>query len=119
MYSAASFCSVASIYCKERKGEFRISQVSAAKTLSPHTVQMDRRKQALITGVTDVSSFHEKEIVLRVDEALMVISGENLHIGRLLLEDGKLEITGRIDAISYEAPHQSVRRFFARKKVDS
>lgn len=92
-----------------------MSNPAAAKVMPPHTVQMDRRKQALITGVKDVSSFHETEIVLKIEDATMVIGGQNLHIGRLLLDDGKLDISGQIDSISYENPHQSVRRFFSRR----
>ncbi len=76
-----------------------------------HTVMLDARSRAVITGVTDVSSFHETEIVLRVQDGLMVIGGEGLHIGRLSLEEGKLDVAGHVDSIIYEAPH-AVKRLF-------
>lgn len=85
--------------------------ITAGKTdVLQHTVHMERRKHALITGVTDVSSFHENEIVLKVDTGLMVLTGESLHIGKLLLEDGKLDVEGQIDSIVYEKARSSLRR---------
>lgn len=78
-----------------------------------HTLQMERRKHVIITGVQDVCSFHETEIVLRVDGALMVITGEMLHIGRLFLEDGRLDIDGQVDSIVYEKAGAGIRRRWA------
>ena len=80
-----------------------------------HTLQLDQRKTARITGVMDVCSFHETEIVLKVDTGLMFIGGENLHIGKLLLDDGKLDVEGQIDSLIYEKPRGSVRRLFGWK----
>lgn len=79
--------------------------------LRQHTVQMERRKHASIAGVTDVCSFHETEIVLKVDSGMMVITGEGLHIGKLLLEEGRLDVEGHIDGMIYEKPRTAVRRF--------
>ena len=76
-----------------------------------HTLNMSERRHAVITGVADVSSFHENEIVLRVDGGEMVIGGEGLHVGKLLLEEGRLDVEGRIDSVVYEAP-RTVRRLF-------
>ncbi len=83
-----------------------------------HTLQMERRRHASITGVTDVCSFHETEIVLKVDTGLMVVTGENLHIGKLLLDDGKLDVEGQIDGIVYEKPRLSEHklRFWKRNQ---
>lgn len=77
---------------------------AAGKTIYPHTFHMEKRRHAQITGVTDVSSFHETEIILKIDNATMVITGENLHIGKLLLEDGRLDVDGVIDSVIYEKP---------------
>lgn len=74
-----------------------------------HAVMLDQRKHGTITGVTDVCSFHENEIVLKVDGGMMIVTGDNLHVGKLLLEEGKLDVQGRIDSISYEAPRAASR----------
>jgi len=82
-----------------------------------HSVVLDQRSKAVITGVMDVSSFHENEIVLKVQDGLMVIGGEGLHVGRLSLEEGKLDVEGHVDSIVYEAPKAIGRMLrFGRKK---
>ena len=77
-----------------------------------HSYQIDNRKHARINGVCDVLSFHENEIVLKVDSGLMVIAGEKLHIDKLLLDEGRLDVDGRMDSVIYEAPNASVKRLF-------
>ena len=72
---------------------------------------VNQRKHAVITGVNDVCSFHENEIVLKVDTGVMVITGEGLHVGKLVLEEGRLDVEGHLDGFHYEQPH-SVGRLF-------
>lgn len=99
-----------------QKGDGQMNAANQEKQqASLHSVQMNRRRHACITGVTDVCSFHETEIVLKVDTGLMFIGGENLHIGKLLLDDGKLDVEGQIDSLIYEKPRGSVRRLFGWK----
>ncbi|MEG1776333.1 MAG: YabP/YqfC family sporulation protein [Clostridia bacterium] len=81
------------------------SGTSAAK--SNHTLSVDRRRHASIAGVTDVCSFHETEIVLKIDSGLMILSGQGMHIAKLLLEEGKLDVDGHVDSIVYETPKQA------------
>ena len=76
-----------------------------------HKVMLDQRKQASVSGVNDVCSFHENEIVLKVDGGVMAITGENLHVGKLVLEEGRVDIAGRVDGIHYEQPHAPGRLF--------
>ena len=67
---------------------------------SVHTLAIDKRRHAAITGVTDVCSFHETEVVLKIDSGVMILTGDSLHIAKLLLEDGRLEVDGHIDGSS-------------------
>lgn len=81
-----------------------------------HKFTLDQRKQASISGVNDVYSFHENEVVLKVDGGVMIITGENLHVGKLLLEEGRVDLAGRVDGVHYEVPHASGKLFrFGRK----
>lgn len=80
-----------------------------------HSLMIDQRKHASISGVTDVCSFHETEIVLKIDSGIMVIGGQNLHVAKLLLEDGRLDIDGHIDSIVYEAPRKQIKHLFSWK----
>lgn len=86
---------------------------------SNHTLHMEHRNHAVLTGVLDVSSFHENEIVLKVDSGLMIMNGDGLHIGKLLLEDGRLDVQGHIDSIVYESARKrtgSISRWFRKEK---
>lgn len=69
--------------------------------LKTHRIQINARKSAEITGVKDVRSFDEQEIILETELGILVISGAQLHVGRLTLEKGEIDITGRINSMVY------------------
>lgn len=68
---------------------------------SQHTLHIEQRGKVMVTGVQDVSSFLEDEIVLKIDSGEMVLTGNRLHIAKLLLEEGQLLIDGQIDGVNY------------------
>jgi sporulation protein YabP len=68
----------------------------------PHGFSLDNRSRAVLTGVNDVKSFHEEEVVLDTAGGEMVITGKSLHIAKFTLDDGNLVMDGRIDAITYQ-----------------
>lgn len=76
----------------------------------PHSFTLDRRKRAVITGVTDVSSFQEHEVVLTIESGEMVITGQNLHISKLLLEEGQLHLDGLVDGVMYQTTVKKERK---------
>lgn len=77
---------------------------------SAHTLAIDRRRRASVTGVTDVCSFHETEVVLKIDTGVMILTGDGLHVAKLLLEEGRLEVDGHIDGVIYESPKSAAKR---------
>ena len=85
----------------------------------PHSLTLERRNKAALSGVTAVSCFNEQEIVLETSEGELAILGEGLHIGRLNLEDGRLEVTGNISGLEYSERQSGRERrglFFRRRK---
>lgn len=68
-------------------------------------VMQDRRKVEL-TGVTEVISFDNKEIMLETVEGMLRFGGEDLHVKRLTLERGEIVLEGRVQEISY---HESAK----------
>ncbi len=68
----------------------------------PHTLTIDGRNRATVTGVTDVDSFNEAMIVLNTSAGAMTLVGSALHIAKLNLEDGQLLVEGQIDALEYD-----------------
>ena len=72
------------------------------KSAGRHTVMLDRRESISITGVIDVLSFDEETIITETELGVLVLRGENLHVNRLNLETGDLDIDGSISNLSYE-----------------
>ena len=66
-----------------------------------HRVSMTGRRAAILTGVEDVLSFDEHEILLRTTEGVLTIKGEDLHVNRLSVEKGEIDMEGRITSLSY------------------
>lgn len=63
---------------------------------------MDDRKRIQLTGVTDVESFDETQIALHTQGGRLIITGKELHVSSLQLENGRLHVEGSIDAIVYD-----------------
>lgn len=71
-------------------------------TAAEHRLELVGRERLTVTGVEDVERFDESGIVMSTSAGILVISGEELHIGKLALEGGELHVDGRIDAVTYE-----------------
>ncbi len=66
-----------------------------------HRMQFANRKQGSITGVIDVMSFDLTDIVLETQMGMLTIKGNDLHVKRLTLEKGEIDIEGEIDSLVY------------------
>lgn len=71
------------------------------KKTSHHSVNMYDRKEAKLTGILDVKSFDEQEILLESELGTLLIHGANLHMERLCLEKGEIDISGRVNSFIY------------------
>ena len=68
----------------------------------PHNLTLEDRKKLAVSGVEDVESFDEREIVMRTTGGTLVISGEDLSVSRLSVETGDVSVQGLIDSLCYE-----------------
>ena len=71
------------------------------KNGKPHSILWDDRKKGSATGVTDVISFDENSIVLETEQGRLTVKGRDLHIARLMLEQGEVEMEGCMDSLTY------------------
>ena len=62
----------------------------------PHSLTLEGREKMSITGVDDVSGFDENTIVLTTSQGDLNIHGQGLHIDRIDLDAGELELRGKI-----------------------
>lgn len=76
----------------------------AARHAAParaHTLTMENRQRAALTGISEVVAFDENQVVLRTDSGEIALTGEGLHVTRLMLEEGQLSVEGKIDGVLY------------------
>ena len=73
-------------------------------TVRPHHVIMEDRSKLSVTGVEDVISFDEAEIITRTGHGNLIIRGSGLHIGKLTLDSGEVSIDGTVRELCYEEP---------------
>lgn len=66
-----------------------------------HKVMLISRKTCTLNGVKDVLSFDIHEILLETEQGMLMIKGEDLHVTRLTLEKGEVDIEGKIDSLTY------------------
>lgn len=64
-----------------------------------HKVYLNARKSAVMSGVKDVLSFDAKEVYLETEQGVLLIKGDELHVNRLSLEKGEVDVDGRIDSL--------------------
>ena len=68
---------------------------------SKHTVTITDRSIIALTAVDEVVSFDDTMVTLSVGERLMNVSGTELSVTKLSLQDGEVVISGEIDAVVY------------------
>lgn len=67
----------------------------------PHKLSLNQRKSCSISGVIDVLSFDVNEVLLETDLGMLMVKGKDLHVSRLTLEKGEVDIEGSIDSLTY------------------
>ncbi|MDR1689535.1 MAG: sporulation protein YabP [Clostridiales bacterium] len=76
------------------------------RAASKHTVTMDKKERAAITGVLDVLSFDEDTVIADTEMGIIILKGNALHVNRLNLDNGDLGIDGDIISLTYEDSNQ-------------
>jgi len=81
-------------------------EIPMSKT--PHKVSIESRERVVITAVEDVDSFNENEVILLTNHGFITVTGQDLHISKLSMDEGQLIITGTIQSLDY-ADHEEER----------
>lgn len=66
-----------------------------------HKMVLANRRTCNLTGVNDVLSFDVNEIILETDQGMLMIKGSDLHVNRLTLDKGEVDIDGKVDSFTY------------------
>ena len=67
-----------------------------------HRVELLGRERLLVTGVEDVLRFDEEEILMDTLAGTLRVEGQGLHVDRLNLDGGELQVEGSVTGLLYE-----------------
>ena len=87
----------------EREGGTDMEERQPAKA---HKLVVNNRKTSMVTGVLDVLSFALNEILLETEQGMLMVKGTDLHVNRLSVEKGEVDLSGNIDSIAYSGVNQ-------------
>lgn len=82
----------------------------------PHSLILDNRKKLSLTGVEDVVGFNDEGVNLTTQLGDLVVHGSALHISKLNLDSGEVEIEGVVNSLQYtESKHNKsfMQRIFS------
>ena len=83
------------------------------KIKRPHSLQIDGRKKAVLTGIDEVIGMAETLARLRTSAGGLALSGKNMHMNKYNADEGLLVIEGDIDKAAYSSDGGE-RGFFKR-----
>jgi len=75
-----------------------------------HKLSLLNRKGCTLTGIVDVLSFDVNEVLLETDQGMLMIRGKELHVNRLSLEKGEVDVDGRVDSLTYSEGHNTATK---------
>lgn len=79
------------------------------KAGKPHQIVWKDRSRGSVTGVLDVISFDEAMILLETELGMLTLKGKELHISRLSLDQGEVDMEGTIDSMVYSGSSPAKR----------
>ncbi len=78
-----------------------VSSENKNLNLIPHNINLDCRKNLVVTAVKEIDSFDDHTVVACTSMGKLVVTGNSLNIKKLNLETGELDVTGKISSLSY------------------
>ena len=72
----------------------------------PHRLTLAERKKLTVTGVTEVISFEDSQVILQTGMGMLSVQGSQLQLKTLSLEGGQMEVEGSVSALVYEEARQ-------------
>lgn len=86
--------------------------------LSGHKVLLQGRKLVQLNGVKEVVSFDAGEVVLNTQMGLLFVRGNDMRVKRLTVEQGEVDLEGKIDSLIYsEKPGKAGEQISFWKKL--
>lgn len=94
------------IYIEKQKERGKCMGRTTNARQKAHKLIVNNRKTSMVTGVLDVLSFDLNEILLETEQGMLMVKGTDLHVNRLSVEKGEVDLSGNIDSIAYSGVNQ-------------
>lgn len=66
-----------------------------------HSLIIENRQSVTLSGITSVGSFDEHSVVLYSDYGEITVTGSGLHMSKLSVDSGDVDVTGQIRSVGY------------------
>lgn len=80
----------------------------------PHNVILEDRRVLTVSGVQDIDSYDEQSVVAFTELGELTVKGENLHVNKIDVQTGELNIEGEIWSLSYSEGQPRKASLFSR-----
>lgn len=87
------------------------------KETGQHSLALENRKLLHLSGVTDIDSFDEGQIMLFTQLGELVVKGRELHVNELSVEKGELTVEGDIWSLSYGEKNRKAKAGLIKKAL--
>ena len=67
-----------------------------------HSILLEEREKLRVTGVSDVQSFDEEQVLLETGKGMLIVRGQGLHVEKLQLDAGETVVRGEISLLEYD-----------------
>jgi sporulation protein YabP len=80
----------------------------------PQNLILEDRRILNMSGVSDVDSFDDRVIIVFTELGELTVRGNDLHINKLSVETGELQLEGNISSLSYADEQPKSSGFFSK-----
>lgn len=80
----------------------------------PQNLTLEDRRRLTVTGVTDIGGYDEQTVVALTQLGELTVKGEELHIIKMSVDAGELEIEGEISSLMYSEIQSQKQGLFSR-----
>ncbi len=84
------------------------------ETTKKHNLILENRNILSLNGIDDVLGFDEETVTLSGNCGILIVKGEKLHISKLSLDTGEVNLDGKINAIIYTEDNKNKSGIFAK-----
>lgn len=92
-----------------------IDTIDISEEKSPQNIVLENRKKLEMTGIDEVDSYDENQIIAITSSSLILIKGSNLQIQKFNNKTKELNIIGKIDEIKYSNGKKRDKKSFIKK----